>query len=171
MNKPTLGVIVGNRGFFPATCARRVAKTMLKVLKKEGINAIASRRRTPSTAALKASATPQKCADLFKKHADEIDGILVTLPNFGDERAIANAIRWSGLNVPVLIHAYPDDATKMTIADRRDSFCGKMSTCNNLQPVRHPLLADHAAHASTRRAQASAPTCAASSAPAASCAG
>ena len=63
---------------------------------------------------------------------DEIDGILITLPNFGDERAIANAMRWSGLNVPVLVHAFPDDMTKMTITDRRDSFCGKMSACNNL---------------------------------------
>jgi L-fucose isomerase-like protein len=33
----------------------------------------------------------------------------------------------------VLIHAYPDDAMRMTIADRRDSFCGKMSLCNNLR--------------------------------------
>ncbi len=74
----------------------------------------------------------QKCADLFKLHKDEIDGVLVTLPNFGDERAVANALRWADLNVPVLIHAFPDDMSKMTIADRRDSFCGKMSCCNNL---------------------------------------
>ena len=57
----------------------------------------------------------------------------MTLPNFGDERAIANAIRWSGLKVPVLIQATPDDVENMTIADRRDSFCGKMSVCNNLR--------------------------------------
>jgi L-fucose isomerase-like protein len=36
------------------------------------------------------------------------------------------------LNVPVLVHAFPDDMTQMTILDRRDSFCGKMSVCNNL---------------------------------------
>jgi L-fucose isomerase-like protein len=35
--------------------------------------------------------------------------------------------------VPVLIQATPDDAEAMTIADRRDSFCGKMSVCNNLR--------------------------------------
>ena len=45
---------------------------------------------------------------------------------------MANAMRWAGLNVPVLVHAFPDDAPKMTIKDRRDSFCGKMSVCNNL---------------------------------------
>jgi L-fucose isomerase-like protein len=37
------------------------------------------------------------------------------------------------LQVPVLVQATPDDAKKMTIAFRRDSFCGKMSACNNLK--------------------------------------
>src|SRR5262249_14319124 len=73
------------------------------------------------------------CGDLFRQHRDEIDGVLVTLPNFGDERAIANAIRFSELDVPVLIHAFPDDPKIMEIDNRRDSFCGKMSACNNLR--------------------------------------
>ncbi|UCC99802.1 MAG: hypothetical protein JSW66_07940, partial [Phycisphaerales bacterium] len=70
--------------------------------------------------------------DLFKQHREEIDGVLVTLPNFGDERGVANTLRFAGLDVPVLVQAFPDDAQLMTIADRRDSFCGKMSVCNNL---------------------------------------
>ena len=57
----------------------------------------------------------------------------MTLPNFGDEKAIAETVRLAGLNVPVLMHAFPDTRGQMTIADRRDSFCGKMSACNNLQ--------------------------------------
>ena len=39
--------------------------------------------------------------------------------------AIANTIRWSGLDVPVLVHAFPDDAAKMTILDRRDLSVGR----------------------------------------------
>jgi len=35
--------------------------------------------------------------------------------------------------VPVLVQATPDTPAKMTIAHRRDSFCGKMSVCNNLK--------------------------------------
>ena len=73
------------------------------------------------------------CADLFRKHRDKIDGVLVTLPNFGDERAVANALRWAELEVPVLVHAFADDAKHMTVRNRRDSFCGKMSVCNNLR--------------------------------------
>jgi L-fucose isomerase-like protein len=38
----------------------------------------------------------------------------------------------AGLNVPVLVQATPDTPGRMTIQDRRDSFCGKMSACNNL---------------------------------------
>jgi L-fucose isomerase-like protein len=86
-----------------------------------------------------------KCSDLFRAHRDDIDGILVTLPNFGEETAIANAIRWADLDVPVLVHAFPDDPDKMTSADRRDSFCGKMSCCNNLAQsgIRYSLTRLH----------------------------
>ena len=69
---------------------------------------------------------------MFRKHRDEIDGIIVTLPNFGDERGIADSIRYSKLNVPILVQATPDRRNDMKISDRRDSFCGKMSACNNL---------------------------------------
>ncbi|HKI69941.1 MAG TPA: fucose isomerase, partial [Verrucomicrobiae bacterium] len=68
-----------------------------------------------------------------------LDGILVTLPNFGDERGVANALRWSGLKVPVLVHAFNDDPTIMSIQHRRDSFCGKMSVCNNLRQYDIPF--------------------------------
>src|SRR5207248_10802265 len=77
-------------------------------------------------------ADARRCADLFKEHRDQIDGVLVALPNFGDERAIANTLRFAGLNVPVLVQAFPDDPAKMMISGRRDSFCGKISACNNL---------------------------------------
>jgi L-fucose isomerase-like protein len=58
--------------------------------------------------------------------------VIVTLPNFGDERAVADTLRLADLSVPVLVQATPDTASKMSIRDRRDSFCGKMSVCNNL---------------------------------------
>ncbi len=133
MKPVTLGVIVGTRGFFPRHLAEKGRETILKVLAEEGFNAIAiSPDETPygSTESL---ADAHKTADLFKAHRDEIDGVLVTLPNFGDERAVSNTLRWSGLDVPVLVHAFPDEPGLMTIRDRRDSFCGKMSCCNNLR--------------------------------------
>jgi len=132
-NPVTLGIVVGNRGFFPSHLCEDGRTTILKVLEEEGINAVAISPDETPYGSVESLGEARKLADLFKAHADEIDGILVTLPNFGDERAIANTLRWADLGVPVLIHAYPDDAQNMTIQDRRDSFCGKMSACNNLR--------------------------------------
>jgi L-fucose isomerase-like protein len=132
--KPTtLGVIVGNRGFFPDHLCKTGRETILKLLEGEGIQAVALTPEDTPFGSIESLGDAEKCADLFKKHRDEIDGVLVTLPNFGDERAIANALRWANLDVPVLVQAFPDDVSTMTIANRRDSFCGKMSACNNLR--------------------------------------
>jgi L-fucose isomerase-like protein len=132
MKNTTLGVIVGNRGFFPSELCDEGRKQILRVLKDEGINAVILDEKDTPFGSVETLKDSEKCAALFKKHSDQIDGILVTLPNFGDERGVANTIRMAGLNVPVLVHAFADDATKMTIKHRRDSFCGKMSSCNNL---------------------------------------
>jgi len=129
----TLGVLVGNRGFFPAHLCDNGRKIILKILEQEGIKPVCLTPEETKYGAVFSLEDSQKCADLFKTHREDIDGLLITLPNFGEETAIANALRWAGLDVPVLIHAYPDDVSKMTIADRRDSFCGKMSCCNNLR--------------------------------------
>ena len=132
MSKTTLGVIVGNRGFFPDHLCQTGRLEVLRVLEEEGLGAIALGPEDTPFGSIETLDDAKKCAALFKEHADEIDGILVTLPNFGDERAIANTIRLSGLKVPVLVQAFPDEIGKMGLADRRDSFCGKMSACNNL---------------------------------------
>ncbi|MBN1580575.1 MAG: L-fucose/L-arabinose isomerase family protein [Anaerolineae bacterium] len=132
MSNITLGLIVGNRGFFPDHLCETGRKTILEVLEQEGIDCVALTPEDTPFGSVETFQDAEKCAALFKQHADEIDGILVTLPNFGDERGVANTIRLSGVGVPVLVHAFPETPGKMTIADRRDSFCGKMSVCNNL---------------------------------------
>lgn len=139
MRQTTLGLIVGNRGFFPDHLCDSGRKTILEVLAQEGIRVIALTPEDTKFGSVETLADAQKCANLFKAHRDEIDGVLVTLPNFGDERAVANALRLADLRVPVLVHAFPDDPGAMTIRDRRDSFCGKMSVCNNLVQYRIPF--------------------------------
>ena len=134
----TLGIIVGNRGFFPAHLCDSGRKQILATLEKLGINVVILDTTATKSGAVESLNDSQKCADLFNANAGKIDGLLVTLPNFGDERGVANAIRWSGLRVPVLIHAFNDDPKNMTIKDRRDSFCGKMSVCNNLRQYNIP---------------------------------
>jgi L-fucose isomerase-like protein len=141
----TLGIIIGNRGFFPAHLCESGRREILRVLEEEGIKPITLPVEASKFGAVESLVDAQKCADLFKAHREEISGVLVTLPNFGDERAVANTLRWAGLNVPVLIHAFNDDGKKMTIRDRRDSFCGKMSVCNNLKQygIRYSLTSLH----------------------------
>jgi L-fucose isomerase-like protein len=145
MNNATLGVVVGNRGFFPDHLCESGREEVLRVLAEEGVEAVVLSPDDTPFGSVETLAEADKCAALFKEHSEEIDGILVTLPNFGDERGVANALRLSGLDVPVLIQAFPDDTDKMTVADRRDSFCGKMSVCNNLRQygVRYTLTTLH----------------------------
>jgi L-fucose isomerase-like protein len=130
--KPTLGVVVGNRGFFPGHLVESGRETILRVLGEEGINAVALGTQDTKYGGVETLADAVVCGELLKAHADELDGILITLPNFGDEKAVPNSIRFSGLNLPVLVHAFNDDQDKMTSANRRDSFCGKLSLCNSL---------------------------------------
>lgn len=130
--KPTLGVIVGNRNFFADSLVAEGRAKVLAKLAEFGIDVVIVDEQTTKLGAVETWADAQKCADLFKRNRDRIDGILVTLPNFGDEKGIADAIHLSGLNVPVLVHAFPDTISELTVAGRRDAFCGKFSVTNNL---------------------------------------
>src|ERR1700739_4999462 len=131
--KMTMGVIVGNRGFFPDHLAKSGREEMLRALGSADMDTVALSPEQSKNGAVETRDESKRCAELFRHNRDRIDGVIVTLPNFGDERAIADTLRGADLRVPVLIQATPDDPKKMTIAFRRDSFCGKMSACNNLR--------------------------------------
>jgi len=131
--KMTMGIIVGNRGFFPDQLAKSGREEIIQALAKAGMDSIVLGPEDSKHGAVETHEEAKRCAALFRKHGDKIDGVIVSLPNFGDERAVADTLRLARLGVPVLIQATPDDASKMTILHRRDSFCGKMSACNNLR--------------------------------------
>jgi L-fucose isomerase-like protein len=131
--KTTLGLIVGNRGFFPDHLAAEGRAEMIAVLESAGVKVITLSPTDSKFGAVETHQEARKCAQLFRAHRDDIGGVVVTLPNFGDERAIADTLRLADLRVPVLVQATPDTPSRMSIRDRRDSFCGKMSACNNLR--------------------------------------
>lgn len=128
----TFGLIIGNRGFFPDHLAKSGREEMIKAVKDAGMIPVVLGQEDTKYGSVETRTEARKCADLFRKFRDSIDGVIVSLPNFGDERGVAETLRMAGLNVPVLVQATPDNAGRMLIADRRDSFCGKMSVCNNL---------------------------------------
>lgn len=128
----TIGVIIGNRDFFPDKLVSEARAEILDLFEDLGIRAILLSDADTKLGGVETFNEAQKCAKLFKEHAGEIEGILVVLPNFGDEKGVADTIQLSGLNVPVLIQGYPDDLDKMDVVNRRDAWCGKISVCNNL---------------------------------------
>jgi len=132
MNKTTLAVIVGNRAFFPDKFVTEGRTEILKLLKRWDVDSVVPDEATTTLGAVETWSDAQKCAELFRKNRDKIDGVLVALPNFGDEKGVADALRLADLNVPVLVHAFPDDISDLSTSNRRDAFCGKISVCNNL---------------------------------------
>ena len=130
--KTCFGLIVGNRGFFPDKLASEGHKVMSRLLRKLGYSVVVLGPKDTKFGSVETWEDAKACAALFKQKRDQIDGVIVTLPNFGDERGVADCLKTAGLDVPVLIHAWADDPQKMDLANRRDSFCGKMSACNNL---------------------------------------
>ncbi|MEJ5228590.1 MAG: L-fucose/L-arabinose isomerase family protein [Pseudothermotoga sp.] len=133
MKKLCFGLIVGNRDFFPDGLVEQGRKDMINILESLGYEVISLDPSQTKLGAVETLSDAKKCANLFRENAQRIDGIIVTLPNFGDEKAIAQAIRMSELQVPVLVHAFPDNPEKLNLSNRRDSFCGKISVCNNLK--------------------------------------
>lgn len=129
---PTLGVIIGNRDFFPDQLITEARKDITSLFQQRGIKPVWVSSEDTKLGGIETHADARKCAALFKRHRDEIDGVLVVLPNFGDEKGVADALKLSGLNVPLLVQGYPDDLKKLDVARRRDAYCGKISVCNNL---------------------------------------
>jgi L-fucose isomerase-like protein len=131
--KMTMGLIVGNRGFFPDHLAKSGREEMINILQSVGIDVVVLGPEESKHGAVETHEEAKRCAALFQANSRRIAGVIVSLPNFGDERAIADTLRLARLNVPVLVQATPDTPVKMSISHRRDSFCGKMSACNNLK--------------------------------------
>ncbi|MDO9547158.1 MAG: L-fucose/L-arabinose isomerase family protein [Pelolinea sp.] len=147
----TLGLIIGTRDFFPAEPVREGRKDIVSILDHYDVDFVTLDEETTRFGAVETWEDSKKCADLFKNNRDRIDGILVLLPVFGPERAVADTLKLAKLDVPVLIQAYPDDLEKLNVELRRDSFCGKLSVTNNLYQYGIPfsLTKSHTIHPST----------------------
>jgi L-fucose isomerase-like protein len=146
--KATLGVIIGNRDFFPDKLIGEARTEITALFEKLNINGIMLNDEQTKLGGVETFKEAQTCAELFKKHANEISGVLVLLPNFGDEKGVAETLKLANLNVPVLIQAYPDELNKMDVVNRRDSWCGKISVCNNLYQygIKYTLTEKHVVH-------------------------
>ncbi|MBN2698419.1 MAG: fucose isomerase [Bacteroidales bacterium] len=130
--KQTFGVIIATRNIFNFKLAVEARKKVLDKLEKMGFGTVILPESETPTGNIEGYPDAVKCAELFKKNANVIEGVIVILPNFGDELGVVNTLKLSGLNVPVLVQACDDDNDKVDVKSRRDAFCGKLSVCNNL---------------------------------------
>lgn len=138
-NTLTFGLIVGTRGVFNSELAISGRKELIEAVEKLGYKMVILPADATPTGAVETYNDGRKCAELFDQHRREIDGVIIALPNFGDELGIINALTIAKLNVPILVQASPDELDKLGTRQRRDSFCGKISVCNNLRQYGIPF--------------------------------
>lgn len=141
----TLGVILGNRDFFPDALIGEARRDLIKVFAALSIEPVWLTESDTKLGAVETWADAQKCGELFRRNRERLEGILVCLPNFGDEKGVADSIRLADVRVPILVQACPDDPDRFGLSRRRDAFCGKISVCNNLRQYgfKYSLTRDH----------------------------
>lgn len=146
--RTVLGVIIGNRDFFPDKLVGEARADLVKLFAELGVDAVMLDPAETKLGGVETHGDARKCAELFRKNRDRISGVLVCLPNFGDEKGVADTLKLAGLNVPVLVQAYPDDLDRLDVIRRRDAFCGKISVCNNLRQagIAYTLTTKHVVH-------------------------
>jgi L-fucose isomerase-like protein len=141
----TLGVILGNRDFFPDVLIGEARRDLVKLFAEMSIEPVWLSPEETKLGAVETWADAQKCGELLRRNRERLDGILVCLPNFGDEKGVADSIRLADVRVPILVQACPDDLDQFGLDRRRDAFCGKISVCNNLRQYgfKYSLTRDH----------------------------
>ncbi len=123
--KSRFAVFFGNRGFFPASLQAGAREEMTKTLKQLGHKTLVLDAKATRHGAVETPAEGEKYANFLQRNAGKYDGVILCLPNFGDETGAVAALKDAG--VPILIQAYPDELNKMAPEVRRDAFCGKFS--------------------------------------------
>ncbi|MEM1360932.1 MAG: fucose isomerase [Pseudomonadota bacterium] len=127
----TLGVVIGSRAFFsPAPCQEARDEVLTQIERLGHRAEILPFDATPN-GAVQSVDDAKLYAAHFRAQADELDGLVICLPNFGDEIAIAELVSRARLNVPILLQASNDEIDKVDVKSRRDAFCGKISVSNN----------------------------------------
>ncbi len=124
-DKTTFALFFGNRGFFPASLQADARKELKAALNKLGHKTITLATQATRNGAVETPKEGEIYAQFLRKNRGKFGGVILCLPNFGDETGAIAALKDCG--VPILIQAYPDELNKMAPEFRRDAFCGKFS--------------------------------------------
>lgn len=123
--KSTFALFFGNRGFFPSSHVSSARKELSETLNQIGHKTLMMPEDATSFGAVETTRQGQLYAKWLNDNKGKFQGVILCLPNFGDETGAVAALKDAG--VPIFIQAYPDEPDKMGPATRRDSFCGKIS--------------------------------------------
>ena len=125
MKKTTFALFFGTRGFFPASLIASAREEMKRELNALGHEVLMLDAEATRYGAVETPQEGEVYANFLRANRGKFGGVIVCLPNFGDETGAVAALQEAG--VPILIQAYPDEMDKMGPSLRRDAFCGKLS--------------------------------------------
>ena len=154
VQKSRFALFFGNRGFFPASLIAGAREEMRRELNLLGHEVLMLEESSTRYGAVE---TPQEgavYANFLRQNRGKFDGVILSLPNFGDENGAVAALQDAG--VPIWIQAYPDDYDQMGPASRRDAFCGKLSIMDVFRQVgvKFTALKPHTVRPGTERFRA-----------------
>ncbi|MDO4277009.1 MAG: hypothetical protein Q4D16_25390 [Eubacteriales bacterium] len=129
-----LALLIANRGFFPSSVIEAAREDMRQAAKNSGVELLEMDSSLTHYGAVETRQEGELYADFLAQNYGLYDGLIICLPNFGDENGIKEAIK--DVEVPILLQAYPDEPGKLGFADRRDAFCGKLGLCAVLKQMK-----------------------------------
>ena len=142
-----LGLVIGSREFFNGAPALESRRQLIAQLETLGVEFSILPVEATKNGAVQSREDAQLYAKHFRNERDSLDGLVICLPNFGDEIAILELVSRAKLNVPILLQASNDEIDKVDLASRRDAFCGKFSVTNNFYQYGVPFT-DTTSHTS-----------------------
>ncbi len=150
-DKTTFALYFGNRGFFPEKLVALARKEITEVLEEMGHKTLMLDENATRYGAIESTSDGEIYAAFLEEHKGEFEGVILCLPNFGDETGAVTALQDCG--VPILIHAYPDEIDKMGFTERRDAFCGKFSVMDVFTQYGLPFTSftPHVVHPSSEK--------------------
>ena len=132
--KVTLGLVIGSRAFFSGAPCRAAREETTGWLEKLGVNIVTLPFEATVNGAVQSIDDAKLYAAHFREHRDNIDGLVICLPNFGDEIAIADLVSRASLNVPILLQASNDEVDKV----QSMSPAGRLTVRNSHLSAMHP---------------------------------
>jgi len=149
--KSRFALFFGNRGFFPGSLIAEAREEIVRDLRCMGHEVLVPDPDATRYGAVETPGEGQVFANFLHANRGMFDGVIVSLPNFGDETGAVAALGQA--DVPIWIQAYPDDLDRMGPALRRDSFCGKISIMDVFRQygIKYTALKPHTVRPGTDR--------------------